>query len=160
MTSDECSLTEADLENLKFISSTHRSLHDQRRKIEFRVLFTTVTFYASVSGAVLTGKMTLPSSISFSVVVWFLFFTVAGISSAYLRRIHSANQRNMTIAVNAENAVAQILATRGFPDLIPDAYQYRKRNQSFSRRILPNWLWETSILIIFALTAALITTWR
>ena len=160
MTSDKQDVTSADLENLQFLSSTHRSLHDQRRKVEFKVLFTTLTFYIAVSGASLTGKAALPSSPSFRLLVWLVFLIVAGISSVYLRRINSANQRNMTIAVNAENVIASVLASRGFPGLVPDEFQSKKESQSFGRRILPNWLWQITIVTIFALAAAAITTWR
>jgi hypothetical protein len=159
MRSDKQNVTDEDLEHLKFFSTTHRSLHDQRRKVEFQVLFTTLTFSVAVSGAALTGQATLPKSLSFKALVWLLFLSVAGISSAYLRRIQLVNQRNMTIAVNAEDLIAEVLASRGFPNLVPKEFQSRKKSQSFMHRIMPNLLWQTSIVTIFALAAAVITTW-
>ena len=145
-----------DLELLRFLSSTHRSLHDQRRKVEFQVLFTTLTFYIAVSGAVLTGQVTLPSSACFKFLVGLAFFVVAWISSIYLWLIHSANQTNITIAEKAEDAIASVLGKMGFPGLVPDEFQNKRQSQSFCRRIFRSWFWQASITNVFALAAAVI----
>jgi hypothetical protein len=45
------------LEQLRFLSETHRTLHEQRRRIEQRVLLTTLSLYVLAAFAVLKGEI-------------------------------------------------------------------------------------------------------
>ena len=152
---------DSDLENLRHLSSTHRSLHDQRRKIEFRVLFTILTFYVAVAGfalSELSEKVNLPDAIT-NWAVWIVFGAAAAISSIYLRRLNKSNLLNMNVAEKAEDEIAGVLYDRGYRG--PKSEIEKARAESRGKHKLlwrnANWLWQASMVIIFAFAAAVIT---
>jgi len=96
---------------LKFISETHRSLHDQRRKAELQAFFTSVTFYALIGAGKFTGKVQMPQTnyILFLVGAWAVLIAVAIVSSLYLWGLHKANTVNRCFAEKAEDEIAKMV---------------------------------------------------
>ena len=60
----------------KFISETHRDLHEQRRKYEWKVFFTTITFYVLAVAASYNNKIVF-STFWMKFVVWIIFIISA-----------------------------------------------------------------------------------
>jgi len=48
------------LDALKFLSETHRSLHEKRQKHEWKIIFSVLTFFVTSIGAVYSQKVCLP----------------------------------------------------------------------------------------------------
>lgn len=131
---------------LKFISETHRSLHDQRRKAELKAFFTTVIFYALIGAAKFTGKLQLPQSNRglFLVGVWALLFAVSLFSSLYIWGLHKANLVNRRLAENAEDEIIKMLDLRKPKGAGSPLANTRK--------------WQTAMIIILALAVGFALT--
>ena len=96
---------------LKFISETHRSLHDLRRAAELQAFFTTVSFYALIGAAKFTGKLEIGESHHslFITGAWALLLAIAFLSSLYLWGLHKANTVNRRLAEKAEDQILAML---------------------------------------------------
>ena len=143
-----------DIENLKFISETHRALHKQRQKYEFQVVFTILSFYVLTTGAILSKKIAIANCDLLTSSVWFLFLLIAVISSAYLLSLHRANRCNIDTAQFAEFSIITVLEKKGY-HILPD-YLRNRRDKNIRKRWERNWGWQTAIIIFFAVTAAAI----
>ncbi|MEW5816876.1 MAG: hypothetical protein AB1798_15955 [Spirochaetota bacterium] len=138
-----CRLTETDnkdrLEALKFISQTHRSLHDQRRKAELQAFFTSATFYALIGAAKFTGRLTIPDTNRgvFLFGAWVLLFAVALVSSLYLWGLHAANTVNRRFAEQAEDQIMDAL------DL--------KKPEGAGAPLANTRIWQIAMIVILAL---------
>lgn len=131
---------------LKFLSQTHRSLHEQRRKYEIQVLVGAATFYVFAVAAKLSGKAVSSRSGEFCVITWAFCLVVAGFTSAFLRRLHRANRTNISLAESAEDALATVVGSTQKP-------------QTEGRRYhMVGWLWQTGLLFVFALASAFLLT--
>lgn len=143
---------------LKFLSHTHRSLHDQRRKYEVQAFLTTLTFFAIVGAAPFLDKVCLPSpSLWFTIAVSLILVAVATISAKYLQEIHKSNQANKEVAESAENEVRQLLSSSQCPVDAPS----QSSREKWGRFGPPTLVWQSVMIIMFAITAALLLTcWR
>ena len=94
------------LEQLKFLSETHRNLHEQRRRVELRVLTIILSMYGLATFAVLKGDIDKEFIDDAKFWIWFAFLAIGGISSGYLRAIHKANRCNIRIAEAAEDEIS------------------------------------------------------
>jgi hypothetical protein len=99
------------LDALKFISETHRSLHDQRRKSELQAFFTSATLYALIGAAKFTGKLQVPGAHPklFLAGAWLMLISIAVVSSLYLWGLHAANTVNRRFAERAEDRILEAL---------------------------------------------------
>jgi len=100
------------LECLKFISQIHRSQFTERSKYEWKIVFTTLTFYVLFIVAVYSGKIILPSvksGILAFLIVPVMSFGLATVIAIYLGYVHISNNKNKTFAENAENAMWNLL---------------------------------------------------
>lgn len=96
-----------DFERFKFISETHRKLHDERRKYEVRYLIGLITLLVLSVASVLGGQVQLAElGVIGIVLAWVLLLGISTIASAYLWFIHHSNRRNKNIAARAERAIA------------------------------------------------------
>lgn len=138
------------LSALQFISNTHRSLHDQRRKSETQAFFTALTFYALIGAARFTSVGTIPSPLPgmWNCAVWILVMAMAVISAVYLYVIHRANQVNKTIAETAESEIQRIIQI--------NATNLDKRPTR--RKVAPTCVCQIIIIFIFAFASAALLT--
>ncbi len=150
------------LDYLKFISQTHRSQFDERRKYEWRIVFTTLSFYVLCIATVYGGKVTLPSGLFFKVAVWVIFLALAILVSTFLSSLHTANNINKTFAERAENAIADVLNGKTIKQL----FLFSPVEFKVSWRDLFNddisgiwaWRWQVIILLFFAVVSATLLT--
>lgn len=90
-------------ENLRFISQTHRSCHEQRRKIEIRTLIITLTFFALVMAAGFGDKIKFPDKgFELYIIIGIIFlFIIAFASILFLRSLHRANEINKSFRLSS-----------------------------------------------------------
>ena len=137
---------------LKFLSQTHRSLHDQRRKYEAQAFFTTLTFFAILGAAPFIDRVFLPSpSRLFTWMVWIAIAIIAIGSSLYLYEIHKSNGRNKRVAESAESQIRQLLCDSGLP-----THPLKPRDKD---RFPPTFIWQSAMIIMFGIAAALLLTY-
>ena len=97
------------LAGLKHLSSIHRGQFDERRKYEWKVLLSTLSFYVLPAFAKFSNNIKLPEGQIFKSAIWifFLFLAIAAIN--YLRKFHKANDENKSRAQKAEEAIAKLI---------------------------------------------------
>lgn len=137
---------------LKFLSQTHRSLHDQRRKCDFEVLIATISFYVIAVAGRFSGKITIPTSEKFVALVWIACVGLSVVASAFLWRLHTANRKNMKLAMSAEDALINILSK------IEVNIEKPPSENSSSCGFHFGWFWQSLILVIFAIECSLLLT--
>jgi hypothetical protein len=144
------------LDCLKYISQIHRSQFDERRKIEFKILFSTLSFYILSVAAIYGGKVQLPSNWMFIFAIWVVLSGVAVITVIYLLSIHKACNMNKTFAENAEHAIDDLIQGNE-PTTLPlfstKNSQYWVGKGDFCKKEAGRaaWIWET-ITVIFLLS--------
>ena len=146
------------LECLKFISQVHRSQFNERRKYEWKIVLTTLSFYVFCVAAVYGGNFTLPNSWIFKGAVWIIFIPLAAIASGFLRLLHRANNLNKIFAERAENAIADILGNKTLFSC-PD--NYRVFQSSLFKKDIGGmwaWCWQTAMLFFFAIVSVILLT--
>jgi len=138
------------LEQLRFLSKTHRMLHEQRRRIEQRVLLTTLSLYVLSAFAVLKGDIDEIKT-ALKLGLWAAFLILALIAAAYLRSIHRANRINLSIAEAAEGDIATMVDSEAVNQVVED---------SSKARVHPfwSWWWQATTIFVVALASALIIT--
>lgn len=138
------------LEQLRFLSKTHRTLHEQRRLIEQRVLLTTLSLYVLMAFAILKGEIKeITTGLEFG--LWVAFLVLALIATAYLRSIHRANRINLSLAEAAENEITKIVDSRILNEVIEDA-------SNASVHPFWSWWWQATTIFVVALASALMIT--
>ena len=138
------------LEQLRFLSETHRTLHEQRRRIEQRVLLTTLSLYVLAAFAVLKGEIKeITTGLKFG--LWAAFFILALIAAAYLRSIHRANRINLSIAEAAEGDIGKMVDSERVNEVLRDASM---------ERVHPfwSWWWQATTIFVVALASVLMIT--
>ena len=85
------------MNSLKFISETHRSLHTERIKHEFKLVITLVTFYL-LSASFKIRVNNFPINCMNNCLDWVLFSLLAIFASLYLRGSSEANEINQEFA--------------------------------------------------------------
>ncbi len=151
------------LECLKFISQVHRSQFDERRRYEWKIVFTSLSFYALCVAAIYGGKITLTSSWQFKLVIWVMFLVLAVVIATFLASLHTANNMNKTFAQRAEGAIADILDGKERKTLSlfspPDNYRvsWGSLFKSDIRGIWA-WRWQVVTLLFFAIASAMLLT--
>ena len=152
------------LESLKFISRTHRSQFDERRRYEWKVVFTLLTFYVLSVAAIYGGNVTVPEGWLFELIVWIFFLGLLVVTAIFLASVHMANGKNKSFAENAESAIDTLLGdeTQTTPSLfsLENSKYWISWGGLFKRgkRGKWAWLWQVVTLSIFSITAATLLT--
>lgn len=156
------------IDGLKHISQVHRSQFDERRKTEWKIVFTVLAFYFGIITAKITNSIdTSQNKLGVTIVIFFIAF----ITIFYLRRIHIANHTNKIIAQKAEDAIVKCLKNNP-----PNLNIFPKKNEkSFITKIINaifnifkekkewekwkkwSWYWQCGLLISIAICSAFIT---
>lgn len=99
------------LECLKFISQIHRSQFTERSKHEWKIVFSSLSFYVLFVVAVYSGQITptIQESEILTSIVPGMFLALATVIAIYLGYVHMSNNKNKTFAENAENAISDLL---------------------------------------------------
>jgi len=135
-------------EDLHHISTTHRKEFQERRKIEWKVLTGTLSFYVLVVSAAYAGRFTLPGNWLVVALIAVASFLFAGAATSYLGRIHEANSFNKLIAEAAENEIIR----RGHLSSVKEAVDKAKREGRHAEGT--NWSIRWQLIVIFSFAAA------
>jgi len=136
------------ISQLNFISTTHRALHEQRQRIEIRVIIITLSTFGLSTFAFLKGDLKLTLFVGLKLVIWITFLTLAIVSVLYLRRIHIANRTNIQIAEAAEDEIINSIG-------LTKAQEFTRKGRA---RTYWSWGWQATIVFLVALASALIIT--
>ena len=139
---------EQTLDALKFLSVTHRGLHEQRRHAESQAFFTTLTLFALIAAASFHKDVVLPAEHTgiFLALLWLFIVLVAVFSIVYLTGLHKANQVNKDFAQTAEDRIQEKLRQTGLA--IP------KPKGAAKPQAITQW-WQPIIIGLFAAVAGM-----
>lgn len=150
------------LDCLKFIAQIHRSQFDERRRIEWRIVFTTLTFYVLIVAAKYGGDYTLPSGSGYKCMVRILLTGLLLIAAVFLGYVHLANNKNKSLAENAEDAMIDSLQNSfvptGLGGLKKDKYPVSWRCFLIDLKGAWAWFWGVLTIALFALASAVLLT--
>src|ERR1043166_5448868 len=147
---------ETEIDILKHLSSIHRSQFDIRQKLEWKVIFTALTFYVLVPVGVTSKNIHLKNDWWFLLVLYGLF---TGIILLFLSRIQTAHNQNKRAAELAEDILWKTINQN--PGEIFDRGDLSNRAAYIrSRASIFFWL-QCLIIALFAVTSYLsIATWH
>lgn len=137
--------TEDQFRVLTFLSETHRTEARHRSAREWRVVFSTLSFYVLVSSAILSCKIQSMTWVMKWIMVLPLFVLVAGIAISYLYKLHSGSHKNKRTAEMSEQKLAQFIQSDSLLLF----------NQQGKKRCLWAFYWQMVIIIVFAVAAFL-----
>jgi hypothetical protein len=133
---------------LKFMSQTHRNIHEGRIKRELQVVITTLSFY----GASLALKMKLsrpfPTDIIFTIVVWVAFIGIAVGVYIYMKTSGDANRYNQRQAEVSEEKLIEILNGSGINIAVKADHPCANR-----------WIWQALIVFFGAVITSFVITY-
>jgi hypothetical protein len=135
-------------ENLRFISTTHRTALDQRRHYEWQTVVTTLTLYVLTVATVYAGNFQLPKSghtTCFALILPFLLWFVTCI---FLGHIHRENATNKEFAETAERDIINTFSNKAVWAALPSVRSDSRRKWSL--------YWQCAIIFLFALVSALL----
>jgi len=144
------------LDSLKFLSHTHRSEFNERRKYEWKILFAVLTFYALTVAAICREDLKIMEVLRthpdlrwvLGLIVFAMFLLVAILSSLFIRGVHRANDLNKEIAKQTERKIDEL----GSLGIIP----------ADTLRPLAKWapFYQILILFLFAVCAGFLVIIR
>jgi len=131
---------------LKHLSTIHRGQFDIRQKLEWRVIFTALTFYIVIPVGVNTYKIRLPTEWWWVLIIYSVFTLII---LSFLWRIQKAHRINKCAAESAEDLLwervgkspADIFQRSGHPEI---------RSSYIFRRALPFFMAQVLMLLFFA----------
>lgn len=142
---------------LKFLAQIHRSQFDERRRYEWQALITTLTFYVLLPSAKYTAKVSTPDTTEFKILVAVFFLLLAVTSIMFLAYVHMANNKNKSIAENAERLLAKRDVLRQDQETVVFDFSRHWTTWDTFRRAgsAGNWAWwwQGLILLLFALAS-------
>ena len=156
------------LRYLEFMSKTHRQQLNERQKYEWKVVFTTISFYILAVLAVYGGKIPIPPNpFVFKLLIWIVFVAVAIITILYLANVSMANNKNKIIAEDHEDALTSMLKNQSAAGTSLtydfDDEEYRRKARywcSWSGFCIGKgkwaWFWQLAAVLLFAITSALL----
>lgn len=135
------------LDALKFVSETHRNVREERRKLESRVFFTTVAFFAIIVGAKFSGKISLSSQdeVYFIIGTFFMLLVSSILSALYIYRLSKQSKKNRKIAEKAEAEILNILDI----DVIEIIREVEENKKWYEPRTC---FWEVAIISLLAIS--------
>ncbi len=137
-------------EALRFLSETHRSLHEKRQKYEWKIIFTTLTFFVASTAAVFSQKVCLPDGAYVSTLIWILFLSFAIVAVCFLYSVHKANARNKFFAEQVEDQVTAIANHKTPAEICFSRDDFRKTYWAF--------YWQGALILILAIVTATMLT--
>ena len=154
-------------DTLKYLSSTHRSEFQNRKKLEWRVLFAVTTSFAVAAAGVWSSNTTLDQgSIGKmpTVLVWIAFIIIALLTCVLLYCLHLAHEINKAAAHKTElhlqaiyNHISNLKSDPLTPlDMLSDRSKiFHFENPAKSLKTGP-WglIWECAIIILTAMICA------
>ena len=135
---------------LKFLSETHRSLHEKRQKYEWKIIFAVLTLFVASVGAVYSQKVYLPEGGLIKAIIWVLFLSFALVTVCFLRSINTANTRNKSFAEDVEGQIRALVNQQPVSDLTFSMEKFRKSYWAF--------YWQAFLTIFLAVAAAILLT--
>ncbi len=140
------------IETLKSLAQTHRELFAERVKIEYRIIFTTLTFFVLCIAGKYEFEIELVGTV-LDIVIWVFFISLASVVTIYLNRLCFSNDLNLKIAENAENTIGKILDGTPPDKLTPfekDKDEEEKEYRWYKLFDNKTWTWQLfKFLIIF-----------
>lgn len=149
------SLSDSEINVLKFISKTHRDIHEGRIKRELHVVITTLSFYA----ACVAFKLNKGFSGWQTFFVCLAFIIVAICVYIYLKASGKSNNFNQGLSQVSENILLKSLeepSTNNLSDLLkklleayenPDKFIENHQKNKEGRPSANRWLWQEIIVI-------------
>lgn len=154
------------LDGLKSLALLHRSAFDERRRREWKVVFTSLSFYVLSVVAVYSGKVPLLENFIFTLLIVVLYLGLSLFVIFFLAKIHMANNKNKIIAEKAERAIENVVRGENLPEerIVPvdpkkyfkDARYWVSMDRFSGGAGKWAWLWQSVILFIFAITSAIL----
>jgi hypothetical protein len=141
------------IDSLKFMSETHRREFIERRRFEWKIFFTVLTFYVLAGYTRFTEKFPEELPPWFIYVVWACFILLAIFSAIILWFICNAHNSNITIAERAEGYIESIIKGES---VTIDLFK-----KPFTGRATPRWvhyIWQIATIVLFACGSAIILT--
>ena len=135
---------------LKFLSETHRSLHEKRQKYEWKIIFAVLTLFVASVGAVYSQKVCLPEGGLIKAIIWVLFLSFALVTVGFLRSIHTANARNKSFAEDVEGQIRALVNQQPVSDVTFSMEKFRKSYWAF--------YWQAFLTIFLSVVAATLLT--
>lgn len=154
---------EEKLKCLRYLSEVHRDQFNERRKYEWKAFLTLLIFYVLCVATKYAGETNLPDGQLFSTSVWVVFIGIAILTVLFLAKVNMVNNMNKGLAENAEDFIRDML-TGNSPELkvlFPTkAQKWISWTGTFTihRKAIWSWSWQSVIVIIFAVTGAMLLT--
>ena len=141
------------VQELQKCADRHRTIRNNRIKVEYRVLITTLTFYVAATFSILKSEIDL--SIFARATLTIAYFLLALLTSRLLFSIHSSNRTNIFISENYENEILKHLNLTENP--IPSKLQ-RKDYNAIPKMSLhnSNWGWQSFGVLCFAFVSIIL----
>lgn len=136
---------------LKYLSETHRLLHEKRQKYEWKIIFAVLTFFVATVGAVYSQKVYLPEGGLIKGIIWILLLSFALVTVGFLRSIHTANGRNKSFAEDVERQIMALANKQPVSDVAFSMKKFRKTYWAF--------YWQDFLTILLAVAAATMLTY-
>ena len=138
----------------RFVSRTNRNAFQERKKHEWRIVFSVLTFYVSVAALKVTKGVALPNTLW----LWVVHLALALATIVFLKFIHTANNTDKNIAHNAEHGIQEMLNT-GQADALA-LFNVDRSLFPWRGLIAPgegglwSWFWKAILILIFAIVSA------
>ncbi len=140
---DKESPKDYDFEALKFLSKTHRNLHQERIAKEFKLVITTLTFFVISVGAKCAELLPTDKDV-FDYCVWGGFLALAFVAFVYIWQSSKANKLNQKAAEWVEDKII---------DVFKEAVIGKNSHPCKAR-----WLFEALIILVGAIISAMAIT--
>jgi len=128
---------------LKHLSKIQISQFDERRRIEWKLLFAILIFYFGIITAKITSTNTNSIDDIQKFILLLTFFIIAAFAIFYLTYIHLANHKNKSFAHNSGDAIRDLLI-----DKVPNFNIFEFKSVVI---ILENWSFKMQILLLFSM---------
>jgi len=144
------------VEALKYLSQAHRAQFRERSRIEWRCVFTAISFFVLSVVAICKGDINFgkhPETILLILLASFIILAIIVI--IYLAHINIAHNKDKELAERAEDAIRSIV--QGEDDLPQNLLKFEKywvsRVTLCSGKGKWGWLWESITISLFAIVS-------
>ncbi len=158
---------EQKIAGLKFLAQIHRQQLDERRKYEWKVVFTSLTFCVLTAAAMLEGDVQLQLwSKWLPVLLIIAIFAVLCATIKFMASVNKANNKSKIFAEWAENYMASLVEGTSPPQDSPfpldeqldtkywiSGCPLRKNGAWACKNGTWAWWWQVAVLVAFATVA-------
>lgn len=124
------------IDGLLQLAKIHRDQFDERRRTEWKLVFTVLAFYFSLITVKITKQINLKNDQYW--ITALVIFGIAIVAGVYLAFIHNANHKNKSAAGNAENAAEELLGYKG--KIFKKTKEITKKHPWFNWSSFSQWL--------------------